>query len=111
VLDLFWIFAAHGAGEIEAEAPLCLLDSAESAWMTTFLKPVLEASGYRVTAALRPGEVPRVLVRMEGDAAPATGTIPVVRLRRDAEGADDTIFRYDRPAVLAAVARSAAGGR
>lgn len=110
VLDLYWIFAAHGGGATETEAPLCLLDSAESAWMTTFLKPVLEASGYRVTAALRPGEVPQVLVRMEGDAAPCTSPIPVVRLRRDAEGGgEDTIFRYDRPAVLAAVARSAGG--
>ncbi len=109
VLDLFWIFSAHGGGEAEPDAPLCLLDSAESAWMTTFLKPVLEASGYRVTDALRPGEVPRVLVRMESDAAPSASQIPVVRLRREAEGASDTIFRYDRPAVLAAVARSAGG--
>ncbi|TPG49097.1 chemotaxis protein CheA [Sphingomonas glacialis] len=110
VLDLFWIFSTHGASPLEAEAPLCLLDGAESAWMTTFLKPVLEASGYRVTATLRPGEVPQVLVRMEGDVAPSASAIPVVRLRRDAEGGgEDTIFRYDRPAVLAAVARSAGG--
>uniref|UniRef100_UPI0035C9BE96 chemotaxis protein CheA n=1 Tax=uncultured Sphingomonas sp. TaxID=158754 RepID=UPI0035C9BE96 len=106
LLDLHWIFSTHADGGAEADAPLCLLDGAESAWMTTFLKPVLEASGYRVATTLRPGDVPRVLVRMESDPAP-TGQVPVVRLRRDAEGDADSIFRYDRPAVLAAVARSA----
>ena len=109
VVDLHWIFAHHAHGEPDAGAPLCLLDGAESAWMTTFLKPVLEGAGYRVTSALRAGETARVVVRMEGDVPTTAGSAPVVRLRRDAEGHDDSVFRYDRPGVLAAVARSAGG--
>ena len=107
VLDLHWIFANHALRMTAASLPLCLLDGAESAWMTTFLKPVLEAAGYRVTSALRSGETAHVVVRMDGDSATATGSATVVRLRRDAEGDDSSVFRYDRPGLLAAVARSA----
>ena len=109
VIDLHWIFANHAAGGSAFGAPLCLLDGANSAWMTTFLKPVLEGAGYRVTAALRPGEVAQVVLRMDEDAATAGGSASVVRLRRDAEGDDSSIFRYDRPGLLAAVARLAGG--
>jgi two-component system chemotaxis sensor kinase CheA len=109
LIDLHWIFANHAGGLREADAPVCLLDGADSAWMTTFLKPVLEGAGYRVATALRPGEVPRVVVQMDGDTASGSFTAPVVRLRRDAEGSGDSIFRYDRPALLAAVARTAGG--
>ena len=109
VIDLHWLFASHAEGSTEAEAPLCLLDGAESVWMATFLKPVLETAGYRVTTALRPGQIARVVVCMDGDTAAISGSAPIVRLRRDAEGEADSIFRYDRPALLAAVARSAGG--
>ena len=112
VIDLHWLFANHAGASGDIDAPLCLLEGAESAWMATFLKPVLEAAGYRVATALRPGQAARAVVRMDDDAVSATGSAaPVVRLRRDAEGADDSIFRYDRPALLAALSRSAGGRR
>ena len=110
LLDLHWLFANHAdtsTGVTGADLPLCLLDGPESAWMTTFLKPVLEGAGYRVATTLRAGEKPRVVVQMEGGAAPANGSGALVRLRRDAEGDAGTIFRYDRPGLLAAVARCA----
>jgi len=53
--------------------------------------------------------VAQVVVRMDEDAATAGGSASVVRLRRDAEGDDSSIFRYDRPGLLAAVARLAGG--
>jgi two-component system chemotaxis sensor kinase CheA len=48
---------------------------------------------------------------MDGDAASPSQAAPVVRLRRDAEGSavDGSIFRYDRPGLLAALAKSAGG--
>ena len=107
VVDLHWIFANHGDGKGPVDTPLCLFDGPDSAWMTTFLKPVLEGAGYRVATALRPGDCAAVVVRMDGDTAEATGSVPVIRLRRDAEGGDGSVFRYDRPGFLAAVARSA----
>ncbi|MEG3177559.1 chemotaxis protein CheW [Sphingomonas sp. RB3P16] len=109
VLDLHWIFSNQADGRGDADAPLCLLDGPESAWMATFLKPVLEASGYRVTTLLRSGDRPHVVVRMDDETPLATAAIPIVRLRRDADGDPGSIFRYDRPAVLAAVTRSAGG--
>lgn len=109
VIDLHWLFASHADAGTVSDAPLCLFDGPETAWMTTFLKPVLEGAGYRVATMLRPGETPRVVVRMSDDPTGSAATVPVVRLRRDADGDDGSIFRYDRPALLAAVARSTGG--
>ncbi len=45
VLDPFALFAGEDA--TAADAPVCLLHGDGSGWMETFLKPALEASGYR----------------------------------------------------------------
>jgi two-component system chemotaxis sensor kinase CheA len=104
VLDLFWLFAEHGASAQHAEPPLCLLDGSETAWMTSFLKPVLESAGYRVATTLKGADRPDVVLTMDA-AAPAVGTsVPVVRLRRDRDGAAaGTVYRYDREGLLAAL--------
>ena len=117
VIDLHWLFSNHADAHAEAESPLCLLTGGDTEWMSVFLKPVLEGAGYRVATALRPGERAGVVLTFDdapaagsgaAPLAPGGGAVPVVRLRREASGtADDTIFRYDRPGVLAAVARSA----
>ena len=86
-----------------------------AAWMNRFLRPVLEAHGYRCT--LQPGgdETPAVRLMMDEDAGAAEPSgAPVVRLRRDRDGAadPDTIYRYDRSALIAALAGHARrGGR
>ena len=111
MVDLHWLFATHGHAAAQDDAPLCLLDGADSAWMNTFLRPLLEGAGYRVTATLRSGEAAQVVLTLD-DAPDVTGAgAPVVRLRREAGNLrqDATVFRYDRPGVLAAVARSAGG--
>ncbi|WP_010217428.1 chemotaxis protein CheA [Sphingomonas sp. PAMC 26621] len=111
VIDLHWLFSSHADPCAASDAPLCLLEGADSAWLTTFLKPVLEAAGYRVTTGLRPGEQAGVVVTMDCDCPVACAGAPVVRLRRNAEGDgnDGSIFRYDRPGLLAALAKSAGG--
>ncbi|MES3097996.1 chemotaxis protein CheA [Sphingomonas faeni] len=89
-----------------AALPVCLLQVDGSGWMETFLKPALEASGYRCVTALAAGETAVVALAMED--TPVRETMaPVVTLRRTrtAEGDDDaTIYRYDRPALIAALA-------
>ncbi len=86
--------------------PVCLLQVDGSGWMETFLKPALEASGYRCVTALAAGETAAVALAMED--APVRETLaPVVTLRRTptAERDDDpSIYRYDRPALIAALA-------
>jgi len=111
VIDLHWLFSTHADPNAAADAPLCLLEGTDSAWLTTFLRPVLEAAGYRVATALRPGETAGVIVTMDGEQAPSSCAAPVVRLRRDIEndGIDGSIFRYDRPGLLAALAKTAGG--
>jgi len=50
-------------------------------------------------------------VTMDGEDAPSSRAAPVVRLRRDvdSDGIDGSIFRYDRPGLLAALAKTAGG--
>ncbi|RXD07197.1 chemotaxis protein CheA [Sphingomonas sp. UV9] len=89
-----------------AALPVCLLQVDGSGWMETFLKPALEASGYRCVTALAAGETAAVALAMED--TPIRETVaPVVTLRRTrtAEGDDDaSIYRYDRPGLIAALA-------
>jgi two-component system chemotaxis sensor kinase CheA len=112
LLDLHWLFATHGAELGNAEPPVCLINGAESAWMNTFLKPVLEGAGYRVATRLKTGENPAVVLTMDVVPPLAPNNVPVVRLRRDravGDPGDTSIYRYDRDGLLAALAQSAGG--
>ncbi|QNQ10986.1 chemotaxis protein CheA [Sphingomonas alpina] len=114
LLDVHWLFATHGEENCQESPPLCLIDGADTAWMTTFLKPALEGAGYKVTTKLKPGEAAAVVLTMDSGAPAQIGTAPVVRLRQDrsANGAnDDSIYRYDRGALLAALAARAGEGQ
>ncbi len=115
ILDPLVFFLDSGVADTGSVAPLCLLDGAGAAWMDRFLRPVLEAHGYRCTLTPDGEEPPSVRLMMEEDAiGAAPSEAPVVRLRRDREGlADpDSIYRYDRSALIAAVAGHARrGGR
>jgi len=107
VLDLVRLFA-DDRGVADAEPPLCLLGPDPAGWMDLFLRQLLEGAGYRCVTGLAPGEVPAVALMLDGDAdAPAiVPHVPVVRLRRD-RTAGEGVWRYDRAALLAAVAAHA----
>ncbi|MCP3734434.1 chemotaxis protein CheW [Sphingomonas sp. RP10(2022)] len=111
LLDVHALFA----GEIAPRPPerLCWLQTDGSGWMETFLRPMLDASGYRcVTQAPRDGPADVVLVMDDAPVAPQAAR-NVVRLRREvaAPSAQATsIYRYDRAALLDALAH-AVGGR
>ncbi|MES2046432.1 MAG: chemotaxis protein CheA [Pseudomonadota bacterium] len=111
LLDLYWLFANHGGEQLSATPPVCLIDGADQAWMMTFLKPVLEGAGYRVAAKLKKNESAAVVLTMDADRSPIAAEAPVIRLRREANAAanDLSIYRYDRPGLLAALAQSAGG--
>lgn len=106
VIDPLALFADIDV--VTGAAPLCLLQSDGSPWMDTFLRPALEAQGYRCTSRLAPGERPLVALVMEDGEPPAAATdTPILRLRREREaagGGADSIYRYDRPALIAALA-------
>ncbi|WP_267396016.1 MULTISPECIES: chemotaxis protein CheW [unclassified Sphingomonas] len=93
------------------DQPLCWLQGDGSGWMETFLKPTLEAAGYRCVTQRPIGETASVALAMD-DVDPPASDAPLVRLRREriAEPDDTSIYRYDRPALIAALA-DVAGGR
>ena len=107
LIDVHALFAGEEAPL--ALRPLCLLQTDGSGWMETFLKPALEASGYRCVTALAAGEQAGVVLAMEDDLADVVSHVPLVRLRRDRDGkpGDASIYRYDRPALIAAMAACA----
>ncbi|HEY7809631.1 MAG TPA: chemotaxis protein CheA [Allosphingosinicella sp.] len=110
LLDLHALFAAHAAAPALAERPLCLLGGGDL-WIDTFLRPLVESAGYR-TAALGhvSTETPRLIILGEDAADPLPKGAKVVRLRKSAGAGDaDTIFRYDRDALLQALAAGRAG--
>ncbi|WP_447725329.1 chemotaxis protein CheA [Sphingomonas koreensis] len=109
LLDPHWLFAEHGEDGADLDAaPLCLLTGGEDGWMRTFIQPMLETAGYRVT--LDTGSSADVVLTLDGPADTHVARAPVVRLRskRGCEG-DGSIWRYDRDALLGALASVARG--
>lgn len=111
LLDAHWLFGAalHPPAAVE-DRPLCVLRDAGDRWTREVLRPLIEAAGYRVALGAAADESGAVVIAGGDDPAPAPplpGDAPVVRLRARPEpgaGPDDSIYRYDRTALLAAVA-------
>ncbi|MBX9728657.1 MAG: chemotaxis protein CheA, partial [Sphingopyxis sp.] len=113
VLDIHALFALSvDPKPMAIEPPICLIAGAERGWMDIFLRPVLEASGYRVATSLASGERAAVILAMTDDVPSLPNDAPILKLRSDVAGGTDSIYRYDRQALLAALdARCATGGR
>jgi two-component system chemotaxis sensor kinase CheA len=95
LLDPMLLFV--DGGDTPAQ-PLCLLHGPDSPWMDAFLRPTIEAAGYRVARTLAPGERAQVALAMTDDPAPPPS--PAIRLgRRRGEG----VYRYDRIALTRAL--------
>ena len=84
--------------------PLCLLHADAEGWMAGFLKPTLEAAGYRCVTRVPAGESAALALAM--DDAPPAGDVPTIRLRSERSGRPDSIYRYDRDALVAALAHA-----
>ncbi|HET9810930.1 MAG TPA: chemotaxis protein CheA, partial [Sphingomicrobium sp.] len=108
LIDAHWLFANHlgVAGVRSAEQPLCRL-AGDDPWMQNMLRPIVEAIGYRVVGDDHEGETD-LIIAAEGQAADAPAARKIV-LRSEPEGADETIYRYDRAGLLMAL--KSAGGR
>ncbi len=104
VIDPHALFA--GEAPVSSERPLCLLRCDGSGWMETFLRPVLEASGYRC-APWSPGgpAAPGAVTLAMDDGLPDVAADTVLTLRRQvaATPGRDSIYRYDRTALIAAL--------
>jgi two-component system, chemotaxis family, sensor kinase CheA len=110
LIDPYWLFAANSDGHRGLDAqPVCALPAGDP-WMETILRPMLESLGYYVVTA---GETdnPDLLITGDesGGALPsAAGEVLRLRSRRELADGQDSIYRYDRAALLNALSRSAA---
>lgn len=104
VIDAHWLFAA-AANEPAARQPVCRLDT-DDPWLHNFLRPLAEAAGYRIARASDLEEAD-IAFRMVEDAVPLPPADAVVHLRssrEDAASAPDSVYRYDRDGLIAALA-------
>lgn len=115
LVDPFWLFGNHARGIAKpADArPVCLISGGESDWVGSFLRPLLQASGYRVVSSLKPSETADIVLVTDDGTDPVGGVDParVVRLSAEPGASGDRVYRYDRSGLLAALNARAAGGR
>jgi len=103
LLDPHWLFSLHAdAGSDRATQPVCALPEGDS-WVDVMLRPMIEGLGYRIARA---GELADILIALEDQEVPQD--VNVVRLRSAVEG-QGSVYRYDRAALIGALA--AAKGR
>ncbi len=112
VVDPYWLFGAHGASaETSGSKPVCAIPAGD-AWMNTILRPIIEAAGYSVVDPDGAADVDVLIAAADAPIERAPGRA-VIRLRSTAEGAqgDESIYRYDRAALLSALGAPAAMSR
>jgi two-component system chemotaxis sensor kinase CheA len=112
IIDAHALFAAHGEPPRAAERPRCILPEGE--WAQSILAPLVRAAGYDILApgAHDPAAVGIVFEDVFEVAEALGHALPerVIRLRDhpEAPAGSASIYRYDREALLAALAAAAA---
>jgi two-component system chemotaxis sensor kinase CheA len=113
LVDPHWLFATLlTAAERTPEQPVCRLPAGDP-WMQNMLRPMVEAAGYRVVSETDEFEVDLAILSAATE-SPRSPAARVIRLRSEPDPAsakDDTIYRYDRAALLTALKSSATGRR
>lgn len=108
VIDLFHLFETAGLpSERDPYRRICTLP-AGNVWMDTFLRPLVESVGYQVIGAGDAGSDEAELHIVDADEAmlPSGITGRILRIRSsmsDGSSPDDSIYRYDRDALLEAL--------
>jgi two-component system, chemotaxis family, sensor kinase CheA len=117
LIDPFWLMAQYSAGQPAPllRQPLCRLSDDADGWAANFLAPILRNAGYRIITGDETieGERPDVqLCLIDEHVAPVAADVPLVRLRSSVAATgpeDDSIYRYDRGALLEALRIRVAG--
>jgi two-component system chemotaxis sensor kinase CheA len=104
LVDCHALFAGHVAQTAGHGSLTCRLNGDE-AWMRNFLAPIIEAAGYRIV-----GEGPADIAFVDGEAEDEDECEARKAIRlRDAPGSAggaDSIYRYDRAGLMAALLRA-----
>ncbi|WP_422061720.1 chemotaxis protein CheA [Sphingopyxis sp.] len=116
LIDPFWLMEQYSGGAVApaARQPVCRIADDHDGWGGNFLAPILQNAGYRVVAesSEETADVLLCLIGDDGACAHAGGEVPVIRLRASVAAAspdDDTVYRYDRGALLDALRRRVGG--
>jgi two-component system chemotaxis sensor kinase CheA len=108
LIDAHELFARHGEPPVAATRPRCILPDGE--WARTILAPLVASAGYDIVSENEGGGAAIGIVFDDMfEVAEALGrTLPgrVIRLRDqpEAPAGCETVYRYDREALLAALA-------
>jgi two-component system, chemotaxis family, sensor kinase CheA len=97
------LFARHATAPRSAAPPVCHLP-ADDAWMQNFIRPLVEAAGYRVVDEA--GEQVDLAIMAENEAGASVSARKTLRLRSrpgEEAGKSPSIYRYDHAGLLAAL--------
>ena len=109
LLDGHAVFSRYKATKKVQHALTCR-SPRDSEWAKTILEPLVEAAGYRIAGDDDEIEADLAIALAEEAAAPRGSARETIRLRPDPEDAgDETIYRYDRDGLLAALKRIRTG--
>jgi two-component system chemotaxis sensor kinase CheA len=113
LLDPYWLFEQAGAHQPGAANLICAI-AAGDPWLENMLRPMVESLGYTVVPAGEGVHADIVIASAEAPAPPATIGAQLLRLRATPDAppeGSDSIYRYDRVALLAALGQASGGRR
>src|SRR5690606_23058266 len=110
LVDCHALFARRCAHSAVSRGLTCRLDG-EDDWMRNFLGPVIEAAGYRIVAGDEEADIAFVdrPAAAAAEDEPGAAARRAIRLRDRPEAAGDagdSIYRYDRAALMSALLRA-----
>jgi two-component system chemotaxis sensor kinase CheA len=113
LIDPYWLFEQAGASDARSDQLVCAIPAGDP-WLDNMLKPLVESLGYQVVAAGEGVQADIVITNAEAPSPPAQAGAQLLRLRATPEAgaaAEDSIYRYDRLGLLAALGSARGGGR
>ncbi|NNC51759.1 MAG: chemotaxis protein CheA [Erythrobacter sp.] len=109
LLDGHAVFSRYKAARKVDHTLTCRIPS-DSEWARTILEPLVSAAGYRIASDEDEGEADLAIALAENTDGAGGVARETIRLRPDPEDSgDDTIYRYDRDGLLAALKRIRTG--
>lgn len=103
VIDGHWLFANCFADGTHGRRPTCRLP-ADDQWSRIMLEPLIRAAGYTVADSEEPVDIAFAMAGEEAAAPQTAHRVIYLRTMRECEGKmADSVYRYDREGVLAAL--------
>jgi two-component system chemotaxis sensor kinase CheA len=110
LLDPHWLFASLETARGSGRRRVCAVPAGDP-WVEHMLRPLIESLGYEVVPASEARNADVLIVGEEDDEPAAGSGGEVIRLSARADGGGKgCIYRYDRAALLGALARGGKGG-